>query len=130
MTVPADRTVVFSPFGLGVLDLAIHEFVYDKMVRSGELKVIDDFFHDEIDTDARLPRRPCRAATPPTAVCGAPGGRTVTRPSTHAVSSPFPALGGDVAVTARHQRAFAIAMPHTYGVKVFTLDRIATRRSR
>jgi ornithine cyclodeaminase len=46
VTVPADRTVVFSPFGLGVLDLAVGKFVYDQVVRSGELNVIDDFFHE------------------------------------------------------------------------------------
>jgi 2,3-diaminopropionate biosynthesis protein SbnB len=44
--VPADRTVVFSPFGLGVLDLAVGKFVYDEVVRSGALTVIDDFFHE------------------------------------------------------------------------------------
>ena len=44
--VPADRTVVFSPFGLGVLDLAVGKFVYDEVVRSGTLTVIDDFFHE------------------------------------------------------------------------------------
>ena len=44
--VPADRTVVFSPFGLGVLDLAVGKFVYDEVVRAGALTVIDDFFHE------------------------------------------------------------------------------------
>ena len=44
VTVPADRTVVFSPFGLGVLDLAVGKFVYDEVVRAGELHVIEDFF--------------------------------------------------------------------------------------
>ena len=44
--VPADRTVVFSPFGLGVLDLAVGKFVYDEIARAGELQVVDDFFHE------------------------------------------------------------------------------------
>ena len=44
--VPADRTAVFSPFGLGVLDLAVGKYVYDEVVRSGELHVIDGFFHE------------------------------------------------------------------------------------
>src|SRR5664279_5183491 len=46
VTVPADRTVVFSPFGLGVLDLAVGKLVYDEIVRSGALNVIDYFFHE------------------------------------------------------------------------------------
>ncbi|MFH8475457.1 2,3-diaminopropionate biosynthesis protein SbnB [Streptomyces sp. NPDC018000] len=46
VTVRADRPVVFSPFGLGVLDLAVGKYVYDEVVRSGELHVVDDFFHE------------------------------------------------------------------------------------
>ena len=46
VTVPADRTVVFSPFGLGVLDLAVGKYVYDEVHRSGNLHVVPGFFHD------------------------------------------------------------------------------------
>jgi N-[(2S)-2-amino-2-carboxyethyl]-L-glutamate dehydrogenase len=46
VTVPGDRPAVFSPFGLGVLDLAVGKYVYDEVTRSGQLHVIDDFFHE------------------------------------------------------------------------------------
>jgi ornithine cyclodeaminase len=44
--VPVDRALVFSPFGLGVLDLAVGKYVYDEVLRSGDLHVVDDFFHE------------------------------------------------------------------------------------
>jgi ornithine cyclodeaminase len=44
--VPVDRALVFSPFGLGVLDLAVGKYVYDEVRRSGDLHVVDDFFHE------------------------------------------------------------------------------------
>lgn len=46
VTVPADGTVIFSPFGLGVLDLAVGKYVYDRVAESGRLHVVDDFFHE------------------------------------------------------------------------------------
>jgi 2,3-diaminopropionate biosynthesis protein SbnB len=46
VTPPADRPVVFSPFGLGVLDLAVGKYVYDQVAGSGELAVVDGFFHE------------------------------------------------------------------------------------
>ncbi|MFH8348653.1 2,3-diaminopropionate biosynthesis protein SbnB [Streptomyces sp. NPDC018045] len=43
---PAGRTVVFSPFGLGVLDLAVSKYVYDRVTADGTLQVVDGFFHE------------------------------------------------------------------------------------
>lgn len=44
--VPDDRTIVFSPFGLGVLDLAVGLFVYQEVARAGRLQAVDGFFHE------------------------------------------------------------------------------------
>jgi N-[(2S)-2-amino-2-carboxyethyl]-L-glutamate dehydrogenase len=46
VSLPDDRPVVFSPFGLGVLDLAVGKYVYDEVARSGQLQVIEDFFSE------------------------------------------------------------------------------------
>jgi 2,3-diaminopropionate biosynthesis protein SbnB len=45
-TPPADRPVVFSPFGLGVLDLAVAKYVYDEVSGSGALQTVPGFFHE------------------------------------------------------------------------------------
>jgi N-[(2S)-2-amino-2-carboxyethyl]-L-glutamate dehydrogenase len=46
VAVPDDRPVVFSPFGLGVLDLAVGKYVYDELAHSGQLHEIDNFFSE------------------------------------------------------------------------------------
>jgi ornithine cyclodeaminase/alanine dehydrogenase-like protein (mu-crystallin family) len=46
VTVPAGPPVVFSPFGLGVLDLAVGRHVYDRLSHDGALHIVDDFFHE------------------------------------------------------------------------------------
>ncbi|MCW7941470.1 ornithine cyclodeaminase [Streptomyces hygroscopicus] len=45
-TPPADRPVVFSPFGLGVLDLAVAKYVYDEVAAVGALHTVPGFFHE------------------------------------------------------------------------------------
>ncbi|MET7338170.1 2,3-diaminopropionate biosynthesis protein SbnB [Nonomuraea sp. NPDC005650] len=43
---PAARPVVFSPFGLGVLDLAVASYVHDEVAASGDLMTVPGFFHE------------------------------------------------------------------------------------
>ncbi|HEX6969194.1 MAG TPA: 2,3-diaminopropionate biosynthesis protein SbnB [Micromonosporaceae bacterium] len=46
LTAPADQPVVFSPFGLGVLDLVLAKHVYDTVVAGGRPYVVPGFFHE------------------------------------------------------------------------------------
>ncbi len=41
-----DKPAIFSPFGLGVLDLAVGKWVYDEAVAAGEDLRLTDFFFD------------------------------------------------------------------------------------
>lgn len=44
VTVPDNRPVVFSPFGLGVLDLALGAFVHQRARAAGKALAVPDFF--------------------------------------------------------------------------------------
>ncbi|KAB2345065.1 2,3-diaminopropionate biosynthesis protein SbnB [Actinomadura rudentiformis] len=46
ITPPAGTPVVFSPFGLGVLDLAVARYVYDQVTAAGDLQTVPGFFHE------------------------------------------------------------------------------------
>ncbi|MET8850114.1 2,3-diaminopropionate biosynthesis protein SbnB [Amycolatopsis sp. NPDC004625] len=43
---PKDRPLVFSPFGLGVLDLAVGKHIHDQLHASGDLRTVDEFFFE------------------------------------------------------------------------------------
>jgi N-[(2S)-2-amino-2-carboxyethyl]-L-glutamate dehydrogenase len=44
--VDPSRPTILSPFGLGILDLAVGKWVYDAAHASGEAIRVDDFFHE------------------------------------------------------------------------------------
>jgi N-[(2S)-2-amino-2-carboxyethyl]-L-glutamate dehydrogenase len=46
LTLDAARATVFSPFGLGILDLALGQRLHEEAVARGEARRIDDFFFD------------------------------------------------------------------------------------
>jgi ornithine cyclodeaminase len=45
-TVGRDRPIIFSPFGLGVLDVAVGKWVYDQAVATGRDLRLADFFYE------------------------------------------------------------------------------------
>jgi N-[(2S)-2-amino-2-carboxyethyl]-L-glutamate dehydrogenase len=41
-----DRPIIFSPFGMGILDLAVGKWIYDRAVADGRARRVPDFFHE------------------------------------------------------------------------------------
>jgi len=47
-SVNRSRPIIFSPFGLGILDVAVGKWVYDQAVAAGEDRRISDFFYETV----------------------------------------------------------------------------------
>jgi len=47
-SVNRSRPVIFSPFGMGILDVALGKWVYDRAVAAGLAQSIPDFFHETV----------------------------------------------------------------------------------
>jgi ornithine cyclodeaminase len=47
-SVDRSRPVIFSPFGMGILDLAVGKWVYDRAVAAGTDRRMTDFFHEVV----------------------------------------------------------------------------------
>src|SRR6266496_3177200 len=47
-SVNRSRPIIFSPFGMGILDVAVGKWVYDQAVARGEDQRISDFFYETV----------------------------------------------------------------------------------
>lgn len=47
-SVNRSRPTIFSPFGMGMLDLAVGKWVYDKAVAAGQDRRLSDFFYETV----------------------------------------------------------------------------------
>jgi ornithine cyclodeaminase len=47
-SVDRNRPIIFSPFGLGVLDVAVGKWVYDQAVAAGQDQRLSDFFYETV----------------------------------------------------------------------------------
>ena len=42
------RPIIFSPFGMGILDVAVGKWVYDQAVAAGQDLRLSDFFYETV----------------------------------------------------------------------------------
>jgi len=47
-SVDRSRPIIFSPFGLGILDVAVGKWVYEQAVAAGEDLRLSDFFYETV----------------------------------------------------------------------------------
>jgi ornithine cyclodeaminase len=47
-SVDRNRPIIFSPFGMGILDVAVGKWVYDQAVAAGEELRLSDFFYETV----------------------------------------------------------------------------------